>query len=471
MAVGHWLPGGISLYFDQPLTFGWLSFFAMVVVMVAPYVMAFAAASAALARRYQLAWPLLVAAAWVAAEWGRGSLFTATGRFVGNPWALLGYSQGGHETLAQLASLTGVYGISFVLVVVSATLAGLIAAATARQLTVRRAAAALALAALPVAAALGYGRAVLPSAPDPALAAQGTTVAVVQGHIGLAERWHRHFHGRNLTTYLKLSDGVLARSGAEILVWPEAAMTFLLDDQPEYRRSIASFLRARGAELVSGIPHRDGPRHEAEPPIYNSVVLLSEDAEVRARYDKVYLLPFAEYVPFGDLPGMSTLFGRFRPYARGNGAELLPTRAGPAGILVCNEAVLPEVARRRVREGAVLLVNPSNDSWSRHPKFTGQWFDIVRFRAIEQRRYLIRASTSGPSAVIDPWGRVLAQTERFARGAAAGPVAPRRALSIYGRVGDLFALLCTLAVLVALVVRPAGGHAGASAAHGRAAQR
>jgi apolipoprotein N-acyltransferase len=77
-----------------------------------------------------------------------------------------------------------------------------------------------------------------------------------------------------------------------------------------------------------------------------------------------------------------------------------------------------------------------NDSWSRHPKFTGQWFDIVRFRAIETRRYLVRASTSGPSAVIDPWGRVQEKTAIWARGTAAGAVAPRRELSLYVRVGD-----------------------------------
>ena len=179
--------------------------------------------------------------------------------------------------------------------------------------------------------------------------------------------------------------------------------------------------------------------------------LLSEDAEVLSRYDKIDLLPFAEYLPFGHLPLLEAFFGRFREFARGGPSGLLLTRAGAAGVLVCNEAVLPEAARARAREGAVFLVNPSNDSWSRHPMFTGQWFDIVRFRAIEQRRYLVRASTSGPSAIIDPWGRVLTQTKRYARDATAARIEPRHELSFYGRVGDLFSLLCTAAVSFALV--------------------
>jgi len=459
LAVGHWLPGGLALYFDQPAAFGWLCFFAMVCVMVAPFVMAFALAHVALVRRYRSGLPLLIAAAWVAAEWGRGALFTATHRFIGNPWALLGYSQAGSEALVQIASVTGVYGVSFVVMAVNATLAQLAVDAAAGRLILREGASALLLAAAPALAAFAFGWAVLPPSQNPGRAPEDATmVAVVQGHIGLAERWHRYFHGRNLETYLGLSNEVLAQSGAKIVVWPEAAMTFLLEDQPEYRRAIASLLQARDAELISGIPRRTRPDGAGEPDateqFYNSVYLLSEDTEVVSRYDKVFLLPFAEYLPFGHLPLVKRFFGRFREFARGDGSGLLLTRAGPAGVLVCNEAVLPEVARARAREGAVFLVNPSNDSWSRHPMFTGQWFDIVRFRAIEQRRYLVRASTSGPSAIIDPWGRVLSRTKRYAQDATAARIEPRYVLSVYGRVGDLFSLLCTAAVCFALVAAP-----------------
>jgi apolipoprotein N-acyltransferase len=320
-----------------------------------------------------------------------------------------------------------------------------------RRFAWRSAATALVVGALPAAAAIVYGRAVLPAPGEPS---DGTSVAVVQGHIGLAERWHRYFHGRNLKTYLELTNDVLDQSGATLVVWPEAAMTFLLEDQPDYQRSIASLLHARGSELISGIPYRANAKAGDAEPYYNSVILLSEEGEVRGRYDKEYLLPFAEYVPLADVPVMKTLFGRFREFSRGDGAALLPTRVGLAGVLVCNEAVLPEAARGRARRGAEFLVNPSNDSWSRHPKFTGQWFDIVRFRAIEERRYLIRASTSGPSAVVDPWGRVQARTERYARGAASGRIEARSELSVYGRVGDLFAIGCTVVVFAALLRKP-----------------
>ena len=187
------------------------------------------------------------------------------------------------------------------------------------------------------------------------------------------------------------------------------------------------------------------------------VYLLSEQAELRARYDKQHLLPWAEYIPLATFEAVRGRFERFRGFDRGGPAAPLPTRAGPAGVLLCNEAALPEVARERVRAGAVYLVNPANDSWSSDPRFSAQWFDIISLRATEQRRYMVRASTAGPSVILDPWGRVQVRTERLERGWAVGRIRPRRDLSPYARVGDLFAGLCAAALPVAFVLRRGAG--------------
>ena len=128
----------------------------------------------------------------------------------------------------------------------------------------------------------------------------------------------------------------------------------------------------------------------------------------------------------------------------------LPTRAGPAGVLLCNEAMLPELASARVRDGAAYLVNPSNDTWIPSRRFVDHLFDIVRLRAIEQRRFLVRASTSGPSAIVDPWGRVQARSEPFSQAVVNGWIRPQRERSLYSRIGDTFACLCAAGVLLAL---------------------
>jgi apolipoprotein N-acyltransferase len=157
-----------------------------------------------------------------------------------------------------------------------------------------------------------------------------------------------------------------------------------------------------------------------------------------------------EYFPLGiDLLRRS--FGRIREFVPGDAPALLPTRAGPAGILVCNEAMLPHFAGRRVAEGAAYLVNPSNDSWARDPKFAQQMFDIASLRAVEQRRFVVRASTSGPSGVVDPWGRAQSRTAPASDAVAHGAIRAASARSLYGHVGDAFGGACALGALAALV--------------------
>jgi apolipoprotein N-acyltransferase len=124
--------------------------------------------------------------------------------------------------------------------------------------------------------------------------------------------------------------------------------------------------------------------------------------------------------------------------------------------------MLPEVISERVADGAVYILNPSNDTWISADKYVQQQFDMAIMRAIEQRRYLVRASTAGPSAVIDPWGRVRARVDPFTRGFVLGAIRPLSERSVYGRVGDLFAFLCLAAVAAGVVTarRQASSAAG-----------
>jgi apolipoprotein N-acyltransferase len=148
-------------------------------------------------------------------------------------------------------------------------------------------------------------------------------------------------------------------------------------------------------------------------------------------------------------------FGRVREFTPGMPTPPLPTRAGAAGILICNEAFLPPVAAERVAAGATYLVNPSNDSWVPDAGFAWQQFDIAAFRAVEQRRWLVRVSDSGPSGVVDPFGRVIAHTEALTRDALLANIAPISEPSPYGRMGDLFGVACALAAGIALAGRQA----------------
>jgi apolipoprotein N-acyltransferase len=446
-ATGTWFVGSVAVYFDQPYLVGVGFFFFVAATMAGPYYMVFGAAYARLGGRFRLALPLLAACAWVMIELGRGRLFTGSPFLVGNPWGLIGYSQVGIDPLVQIASVTGIYGVSFAIAAVNAGLAELLLAVRGRGAGLRDALGGLLLGIVPAGAVLVHGLFVLSGAVEND-SERAVPVAVVQGNIESGSRWRSDLYGANLEVYLRLTLDTFAEGTPEIVFWPEAAMTFFVDEEPLYRRAIGSVLRRGGVELVAG-----APRYEtgAKGPLYyNSIFLFSEDGEIRGRYDKQYPVPFTEYFPL-RVDFLRRRFGRARELTAGGPARPLETRAGPAGVVTCNEGMLPEVVSRRVDEGAAYLVNPSNDTWVGDRGFSEMQFDVVLVRAIEQRRYLVRVSTSGPSAIVDPWGRVQGRTQPLSRDVLAGAVRPRYERSIYNRIGDAFAFLCIAVTVVAVV--------------------
>ena len=452
--VADALPAAVETYFLQPALTSHLFAVAVWTVTVSIYYMPFGPAYRELAKRPSQWTPLLTGAAWAGCELLRGRLFTGSSFFIGNPWALLGYSQAGAPWLSQLAALGGPYAISFVVATANAALAGLVGARhdpASRRLALRGAA----LGSTPLVLALVYGAVALRGADEDV--APGVEVAIVQGDVELGSVWRSDFYGRNLEIYLRGTLEAAAKGKPRIAFWPEAALTFFLADEPEYQRAIALVLAAKDLELVVGGPSRAAGGSER---FHNSVFLVEPDGAIRARYDKQYLVPFSEFFPLASFDFLRRRFERVRVFERGAGeAELLPTRAGRAGVLTCNEAMLPEVAGRRVAAGAEILVSPSNDSWIRADKWAEQMFDMVALRAIEQRRFLVRASTSGPSAIVDPWGRVVARTKPFSRDVALGAVRPRRQRSFYGFAGDAFGFACVALVPAVFLLRRARGAA------------
>jgi apolipoprotein N-acyltransferase len=444
----RWGPAAVSTYFLQSKAVGVAFLLGTAILMFVPYHLTFTAVYRALSSRVGVLLPLLAAAAWAAAELARGRLFTGTSFFIGNPWGLLGYSQVGFDPVMQIASVTGIYGVSFVLITVNAALADFSIELWRQRSLPRRATAGLGLALLVAGGALAFGYSALRAAPAQETASGAVRTAIVKANIGTTSRWRSDLYGRNLYTYLRLTRETLAARDPEIVFWPESAMTFFLDREPGYRWAIGKVLSAEGAELVAGAPRAV---EAGEPAFFNSIYLISGEGEILARYDKEYLLPFAEFFPFRGMDLLKRRFGPIRQFSAGEPSPPLPTRAGPAGIAVCNEVMFPEIVGRRVAQGAAYLVNPSNDSWVPDLQFPMHQFQIASTRAVEQRRYLVRTSTSGPSAIVDPWGRVRARTEPFERDVIVGTIRPNLELSVYGRIGDLFGFICGIGVLAALM--------------------
>jgi apolipoprotein N-acyltransferase len=258
-------------------------------------------------------------------------------------------------------------------------------------------------------------------------------------------------YGQNLDAYLRLTFDAIRASAPQLVFWPESSMTFFLPDEPAYQSAIGRVLEASGAELVAGGPRIVKSPDGAEPTYFNSTFLVSPQGRVLAWQDKTKLLPFAEYFPLQSIDLLRRSFGRARQFSPGAPQPPLPSVAGRAGVVVCNEAMFPEIASQSVASGAELLVNPANDSWFGSLKYSLQALDIVRLRAIEQRRFVVRTSTAGPSAIIDPTGRIVAQSGTFTREWLSGSVRPERTITPYARVGDAFAWASGLAALGACV--------------------
>ena len=185
---------------------------------------------------------------------------------------------------------------------------------------------------------------------------------------------------------------------------------------------------------------------------------------MRARYDKERLLPFAEYFPLRFIDLLRRRFDRVRAFTPGAAATLLPTRLGPTAVVICFEAVFPELVRARMRAGAVALVNLSNDAWLGSGSGPAQHLAMVVPRAVENRTWVVRATTTGISAVIDPFGRVLEQTSPSTAAVLEAAIVPLRVDTFYERWGDWFAWLCAGLVAGALVGSTGRGRGARAAA-------
>lgn len=347
---------------------------------------------------------------------------------------VFGYSQMGVDRLVQIADVGGVYAIGFVLAAFNAAVADLVAARGRQWVEVG-------VAALLVLAVVGYGELRLRAADLAGAAPPPIRVAMVQGNLDLGAQWREELYGSNLDAYLDLTREVLARERPVLVVWPESALNFFLEDEPLHRRAIAHVLEPSGAQLLVGGPRTIGDG--ATVRYFNSVFLLAPDATILARYDKQRLVPFGEFYPLGTGALLRRPFARVREFTSGGAQRPLATAAGAAGTTICNEAMFPEIAAARAHDGAVFFVDPANDTWLT-PEFSAQQFDIVRLRTVEQRRYLVRASTSGPSAVVDPFGRVQARTQFSTTATLVADIRPSTVTTPYARLGDAFAYASTV---------------------------
>ena len=391
-------------------------------------------------RRPLLAAPFL----WVAIELARD-------RITGFPWNLLGTAQVDNISLTRITTLTGVYGVSFEIMLVNVAFA-------AAFLVPKKKRASLLMASIAASFVLQAGRLV-----DPPAVATDHSALLLQENLPVDANWTRDTFEQTLNELVEVSakqaqaNASTAASGdgrVGLIVWPESPAPFYTAD-PFFREALSNLARRAQTWVVTGaIGNMPAGQGSPVSQVFNSAVVIDPSGNWAGRYDKVHLVPFGEYLPFPKLfafaGGLTKEVGEFQ-----SGSSRTPLDAGGArlGIFICYESVFPGEVRQFADRGAQVLVNLSNDGWYGDSGAYAQHLDQTRMRAIENDRWLLSATNTGVTASIDPYGRVVARLARKQRAALIAPYALNSKTTFYTRHGDWFPWLCAIISAGVLLTR------------------
>jgi apolipoprotein N-acyltransferase len=368
----------------------------------------------------------LIAALWVTLEW--------THPYTGFEWLNLGNAASDMSMLLRLAPVTGVWGLSFIFALMSAVIAAIL---LRRQR----------LASLWLLLLLGL----FLLAPVPAPERGAATAVVIQPNMDDETVWSTELLDRTEEQLRTLSLSLAESGSTDIVVWPEAPAPFY-DTDAKFLNLVSSIAKAAHTSLLAG-----AVAHAPDKAPLNSALLIDPGGAVESRYDKVHLVPFGEFVPwpFGLVTSkVSTEAGDFEA-----GRDVVVSKLGAHRIatFICYESVFPSYIRGFARsgaekDGAEALFNISNDSWFGKSQARYQHLQIVRMRAAENRRWIVRATNNGISAVIDPAGRLVHAMPEYREAAARLRYSYRTDQTVYAKYGDWFVALCAAAVLARYLI-------------------
>jgi len=386
---------------------------------------------------------------WVAVELARSYITSF-------PWDLLGTTQIDNIPLTRIATATGVYGLSFEIALVNTAVAAafLVPYARRKVLLTASLAAAIALQATKL------------EKPEAVPASRGATL--VQSNIPILESdWSLDYLVPTLHSLADLSIRPRDQKpdSPGLILWPESPAPFWVTDL-HLRSTLASVARATDSYIIAG---SIGIEHTGEinrqPDIYNSASVIAPNGAWAARYDKIHLVPFGEYVPFAKLfsfaGGLTRQVGTF---ARGTSRAPLDVGNMKAGVFICYESIFPNEVRQFAASGAEVFVNISNDGWYGEGGAPRQHLNMARMRAVENYRWLLRDTNNGVTAVIDPYGRIVAEVPRNQRVALQGAYGLEESTTFYTRHGDWFPFMCAIITLLGLLLRYFGRPGAAQAA-------
>jgi apolipoprotein N-acyltransferase len=450
---GYFLAGlywvGHAFLVDAP-TFGWLLPFA---VMGLPAGLAiFTALGTTLAR---LLWVrgamriLALGVALTAAEWLRGHVLT------GFPWNAFGYALTTPLVLAQGAALLGIWGLTFIAVVVCASPATLVDDRAETRWTWLPIVLGIAI----LAGIGGFGAVRL--AHMPTRFVDGVELRIMQPNLQQDVKFNYAAKQKVMDRYIALSERASGpqqpgAGEATILIWPESAFPFFLAREPGALAQITQLL-GEHTVLITGAVRLGEPLNPANPTVYNSIYVIDHDGSIVSIYDKVHLVPFGEYLPFQrflEAIGLQQLTKLPGGFSAGDRRRAISVPGAPPALpLICYEAIFPD---ELMPDGPRpdWMVNVTNDGWFGISSGPYQHLQEARVRAVEQGLPMVRAANTGISAVIDPLGRLVDSLPLGSEGLLTTRLPRPVGSPVYTRVGDVpAAMILTIALLAVIRCR------------------
>lgn len=403
---------------------------------------------------------------WVCLEYIRANF-----GFLAFPWVLLSHSQYKVLPIVQIASITGAYGVSFLIVAINSAVAANLLyflnnrrkdSTVAPAISRRGIFFTNALGALLVILTLFYGA----TSGSRLFEGEQIKVAVVQGNIPQGMKWDRRHAQFIVQTYRDLTVEV-SREKPDLIVWPESATPGPIDLNRRLRDEVGSIMKDAGSHLLLGSSYHQKLKSGSGRALLNSAFLMEPDSDaMNQRYDKMRLFPFGEYLPMENTIPWGWI--RIPNIASFSTGKTLTVFQGPGfrfGVTICWEILFPEMVRDLVRGGSQFIVNITNEAWFGETVGPYHMLSASVFRAVENRVFVVRSANTGISCIIDPQGRVVNRVmdasgkDIFVRGFLTGNVLPLEPETFYMRYGDLlvwmsFAMTAAVLALGFLRRRP-----------------
>ena len=374
---------------------------------------------------------------WTCLEYGKSHLLT------GFPWENLACSLHRMIPVVQIVDLTGIYGLTFLIVLVNCIIYELIGITRKSR---KRVLSEIVLGSVVILMVFGYGEYRLNHLENIMKEKKTEDITIIQGNIDQNMKWNNKYQMDTLKIYGDLSLE-MSKPGRLLIVWPETAAPFFFQNIDDKHRYVVNVATKSKGYLLFGSPSlvkKNGGNY-----YLNSAYLISPGGEIVGKYDKVHLVPYGEYVPFRNLcPFLEKLVVGVGDFVPGRKPNPLLMGDKKIGVLICYEGIFPRISREYKSNGAELLVNITNDAWFGTSSAPYQHFTMAAFRAVENRVYMIRAANTGISAIIGPTGKVISRTSLFERTSISGKIQFLGGKTFYSKYGDVFACLCFISLAI-----------------------